>query len=328
LVACLLGAVPALAGSGNFRQFPVLLQSQGHGFGGNLAALEDRVVVWTASECGDLFLFDVGSGLLIRPVGEQLPCEPSKGQGLAAGGRWFAVPVRADQQVYLFDADGELAHVLSAPDLDPSDDGFGSSVAVNDAVVAVGGARGGVYVFNTFTGDLLFRIDGPGAGRRGFGAALALAQGWLVVGDPSAGTLSGFEIQSRRHWSTKARSGGFGRTVVADGDRAATAQTDGKGRQVVFILNARTGVVVQRYRSPRRRSAEFGDALALRGDLLVVGAPGAPNGGLAYLYRLDRKQPITAVGWGSRTGQTVAIAGERVIVGAPQSSDVAVFSPR
>jgi hypothetical protein len=315
------------ATAGGFRQFPVLLQSRGPSFGGSLVALEGRVVVGNDSECGDLFLFDVASGLLIRPIGEQLPCCPTKGQGLAAGGRWFAVPVRDEQRVYLFDEDGEFSRVLSAPDLDPLDDGFGSSVAVNDAVVVVGGARAGVYVFDTFTGDVRFRIDGPGAGREGFGAALGLAEGWIVIGDPSAGVVSGFEIKSGRRWTTKARPGGFGRIVAADGDRAVTAETERRGRQVVFVLNARTGELLQRYRSPRKRRAQFGDySLALRDGLLAVGAPAAQEEGLAYLYRLGRTRHIAAFGWGRRAGQTVAIAGERVIVGAPRSSEVAVFT--
>lgn len=70
--------------------------------------------------------------------------------------------------------------------------------------------------------------------------------------------------------------------------------------------------------------ALFGSALSISGQTLVVGAPGDAAGGIVYVYLNDGanwqlQQAITAdsAGPSARFGHSVAIEGERIIVGAP-----------
>jgi hypothetical protein len=331
LLLALVAAAPAEARG--FRRRPLELlppriTSTPDEFGGTVAALDDTILVGAViTSCGGGFLFDAGTGVLIRELRDCV----AFWHNLAAGGRWFAAPGLGG--VHLFDRDGQLVRVLAVPDLERQDDGFfGTSVALNDFVAVVGGGRLGVYVFNVITGEVRFRIERSGAGPAGFGAAVALAGGWIVVADPAAEVVSGFEISRFPmlpgvRWSAKVRPGeGYGITLAGDGHRVAAAGVDTKGRETVFVLDVRTGRVKQRYRSPRQ-NAQFGLALALRGRRLLVGAPRVDvDDGRAYLYRVGRKPRIATFRWGARCGHSVALSGDWVVVGAPRSDDVAIFT--
>ena len=76
---------------------------------------------------------------------------------------------------------------------------------------------------------------------------------------------------------------------------------------------------------------QFGVAVAIQGDVAVVGAPGATNGtGAAYVFQktttgwqFDQQLPVNPSG-ASFFGSSVAIDGDRIVVGAPgdESFDV------
>ena len=144
--------------------------------------------------------------------------------------------------------------------------GFGSSVALDQDVLAVGDAAqtspadgssrsqaGVVYVFSRATGDAgstwtqsayPSAASGP-AGNRGqalendrFGSTTVLSNGTLAVGTPGGGGYVFLEPS----WAAQA-----------------------------YVLGADTGVDASILSS----SSGFGDAIALDGDELVIGAPGA-----------------------------------------------------
>jgi outer membrane protein assembly factor BamB len=305
-------------------------EAGGNGFGSSVAGLENRIVAATDADCGGAFVYDAATGVLVRSLGG-LPCEGgSFGEVVAAGAGRIAVAARFTQRVYVFDADGRPERVLSAPDLAPDDYGFGTSLAIAERLVIVGGARTGVYVFDATTGDIRERISPPTAGPEGFGAAVAFSAGHVIVGDPQETTVYG-DVWRRVVPNRRERAFGFGRALAADASASRVAvggAEDAGGREVVFILDATTGAVQRRYRAPR--PGDFGAALALQGRLLLVGAPDTQEEtGAAYLYRLGRGRPVAVFRLGGIyrfTGQSVAFSGDRVVVGSPDRGRVGAFA--
>lgn len=195
---------------------------------------------------------------------------------------------------HLFDADGKFLRTLMAPV--PSVGGaFGVSVAMVGSNVAVGAESapdapdGVAYLFDGATGALLatFRV----AGARGFGGSLATVGGRVVVG--------------------------------ADG--TAVGGADGAGAAYVLLT---TGALVQTLLSPAPAAdAEFGAWVAPAGTNVVVGAPGAAEGGVAgagtawvvdplagvIVAALHTPQPTAAGAFGARAA---GIDGD-ALVGAP-----------
>ena len=178
--------------------------------------------------------------------------------------------------------------------------GYAASVAIAGDLVLVGQSRatasppaamGGVHVFRR-VGDAWTEVGTFAAGDTelgdGFGAALAADGATLAVGAPRA----------------------------ADGAGAVylfTRRPDGTWGEVARLV------------LPDGRPGDLlGAALALRGNLLLAGAPGRDSAaGAAYAFRRRDE------GWGAgsriapgfepgdRFGSALAIAGEQVVVGAP-----------
>jgi hypothetical protein len=80
-----------------------------------------------------------------------------------------------------------------------------------------------------------------------------------------------------------------------------------------------------------QRGDEFGRAVAIQGDIAVVGAPSAASGtGAAYVFQktatgwqFDQQLPVT-LSPASSFGASVAIDGDRIVVGAPGDQNVDV----
>jgi hypothetical protein len=177
---------------------------------------------------------------------------------------------------------------------------FGSAVAVmgDPALIVVGapGASGGpdlaeagaAHVFVTTDGGWLegqvLAVRNPGRGD-GFGAAVAVSGDAIVVGAP--GRASG--------------------ASTAAGAVYRFARQDGRWVET-RVLAPGTPVT----------GAGFGHALAIDGDVMIVGAPGD---GAAYVYHgLADAIPdarLALDGAASAFGASVAVDGDLVVVGAP-----------
>jgi len=191
-----------------------------------------------------------------------------------------------------------------------------------------------------------------------FGRSLAVVDGGLLVasGDPAVMFGAwGFERDGGGEWtesasvplSSEAPAAGGAltmgmimailqpppRTVAADGDVALVAAP--------FAGNGRVGVQVFERASdgawrsvgdlepPRlRASARFGSAMAVRGDLALVGAPGQ-SGGTVFvwsrqtdgIWALEATLTSERVGSGSGFGSSVVFIGDHEIaVGAPRAN--------
>lgn len=124
------------------------------------------------------------------------------------------------------------------------------------------------------------------------------------------------------------------RVVAMDGDIALVALPGGSGAERgthVF----RRGPDSDRWRDPETltpaevpASAQFGAALAIEGERILVGAPRSGSSGAAYVFERDRESGgwtrtalLTAedLGTGAALGSTVALDGGDAIVGAPGS---------
>jgi hypothetical protein len=127
----------------------------------------------------------------------------------------------------------------------------------------------------------------------------------------------------------------FGHAVAMDGDTVvvgANAHHElGRKAGAAYVFQFRRGAWRQEAKLTAPEAARFGHAVAVRGDRLVVGAPGGPvdgaSAGAVYVYRRHRRQGsdwrrearLTAgdAREGHLFGLAVGISGDTVAVGAP-----------
>ena len=133
----------------------------------------------------------------------------------------------------------------------------------------------------------------------------------------------------------------FGRAVALDGDRVAIGATadDDNGLNEsgsVYSFRIRTNPAYKLVAFDKTVDAEFGRALAVSGDTLVVGAPyhdhvvaADDNRGAAYVYRRDTdswllEQQLLASNAANddHFGWSVDISGDTLVVGAPHRDGV------
>ena len=122
----------------------------------------------------------------------------------------------------------------------------------------------------------------------------------------------------------------FGRSVALDGDRmlvgAPFDDTQGTNVGQAHLFDATTGALLQTFDDPTvTERDEFGDAVALEGDRMLIGAPGDDTQGnavgQAHLFDaatgalLQTFDDPTVTG-SDFFGASVALEGDRVLIGA------------
>jgi hypothetical protein len=207
-----------------------------------------------------------------------------------------------------------LPAILTSPN-STSGGEFGAAVAASGSTVAVGAPHeeyyagyvyyGAVHLQNMATGATgTLRGPGPGGGAADFGASVAMTSTLIVVGAP------GFE-------------GNEGSAYVYNYTTAV------EGNQSVIVTKPVASLL-----SPDASSygvgGHFGYSVAISGNLVVVGAPyenasGAYQAGHAYIYNTRTgvtvmlSSPVPQLA--GDFGWSVAISGNRVIVGAPDEEN-------
>lgn len=179
-----------------------------------------------------------------------------------------------------------------------------------------------------------------------FGSAAAIAGRDVLVGQPSnlyaPGLVYVYRAGAEGRWTEAARlaapdsamNDGFGRQLAVDGNTLLIAQSPGDsaaGAGAVHVYTrAQSGAWrrVGRFTAPDARFADrFARALALRGGVAAVGAPGADSGrGAVYLFRRAGDtwhqetvlRPRNAAP-GTGFGAALSLAGDRLLVGAEQA---------
>ncbi len=234
--------------------------------------------------------------------------EDTFGSSVAVDGNFVVVGAPSDDtaglnigQVHLFDANtGALIHTFDDPT--PSAAGgdlFGVSVAVDGNFVVVGanfddtsGASfGQAHLFDATTGNLIHTFDDPNPTTFDlFGSSVAVDGNFVLVGDPFDETVS--------------RSGGE-----------------------AYLFDATTGLLIRTFNDPTPAPDNFGAAVAVQGNFVLISAPGssevflfdATTGNLIHTF--DDPNPTTFDLFGS----AVAIDGNFVLIGDPSDSTAGPF---
>jgi choice-of-anchor B domain-containing protein len=251
--------------------------------------------------------------------------EPNVGGG-GRGGRGGAPPAAGLVHIYR-QTSGTWKHMGELTAATPvAGDGFGFTLAA-DATTLLVGQVSPPPAANPFAGR-----GGPG------GAPQTLI---APAPDTAIGSVQVFRRGADMKWTpsgalpaARTPSGQFGAAIVLAGDLAlvgAPGEVAGAGNVYAF-RRARDGSWSAAGTLPAQGLAagdHFGSALAIDGDRVVVGAPGRKVKGAVYVFRRD-----AAGNWTQETeqaapqnlpdnsqfGAAVAVKGDRVLAGAPNTN--------
>ena len=191
-----------------------------------------------------------------------------------------------------------------------------------------------------WSGSQVLEPDGD-AGSSGFGAALALDAGELIIGAPGAAASSGtgacyaFSRDSSGQWLQQQKLSvpsemspvSFGTAVARSGDTLAVGAPGGGGGVFLYEFGADGAWSFAQRLSPAGLGAEdsFGSTIALSENRLIVGVEAHGEHGAAFIY--ERSSSGT---WGAlatirppspdaalRFGASVDIEGDTAVVAAP-----------
>ena len=283
----------------------------------------------------------------------------TNGSYTAAGAPYASVGAQNDGVVYLFSNATWQQQTILLPNDPDSLSQFGNALAINGNTLFVGapmhdsfGANAGaVYVF-TFDGvswvqrQKLIGADTASGDR--FGSALALNDGWLAVSAPlhsSPGSPGGavylFEFDGVS-WVQRYKVGApdtiagdrFGSAIALDNGWLAVGvplhRFVGSASGAVYLFEFNGTAWVQRQKfvaSDTVGGDQFGSALALENQRLVIGAPlhssNGPASGAVYIFEratttwIERAKLIGSdTNAGDRLGGSISIDGTTILVGA------------
>jgi len=290
-------------------------------FGASVAILGDVLVVgeWNATNDGvagaGLIHFFDSEGNLIRSVGSPEPYVNARfGWALDSDGARLAVSETGEwtrdenttSKVWVLDRGGAFLGNVERPVLRMGS--FGWSVAIRGNILVVGEPYAGYMGSGSFTRGYVHVWDLDGWGRTAsfgspvrkgfgnFGNSVSVGEDVIVVGEVRADAnstemaglahLYGLDGVHRvtlypRH---PKRYGYFGLPVVVGGDYVAVGQAG-----YVYLYN-HAGVYVATVSEEALAAADYGNDIAIDGDMLAVGsmlsmAGGKQNAGAVYLYR-------------------------------------------
>ena len=240
---------------------------------------------------------------------------------------------------------------LSQAPLIPAEAGdkFGQSVNISENYLIIGAPShnqatdgGAAYIYSkNSAGNWQFQITIKSAAAtsgQNFGTAVAISDNYAVVGS-SGGATHKIDIFERigSSWDWKAEfapgTNNYGETVDVSGDFIAVGAW-GSGFAYVYYRNAGTWEVDGTL--PGSQLDQFGTSVSISGNNLVVSAPmysgTEPAGGAAYVYERsggawvspDTLEPQTPQ-LAEFFGQSVAIDGTSIVVGAPETSTAYFF---
>nr|WP_226894617.1 hypothetical protein [Luteolibacter marinus] len=269
-------------------------------------------------------------------------------------------------RAYLFNllaVDPDLPEsVIYNPD-PQSGDKFGAAVSMSGTRLVVGAYEdrtvakdaGSAYVFELSSatpGQSLFSIANPSpSSLEEFGSAVAIHGDLVVAGSPhddkgasNAGSVAVFNVSSSLPTQpvlvfdnpTPSTNDYFGNAVAISGNLVAVGadheDTGASNAGVVYIYDVSSGnptTPVRTLTNPTPQSSdEFGNAVAIEGQIVVIGCfqnkIGGVEAGSVYVYDLSGPTPgvpfLTldnpAPGEGDEFGHSVAISGSLVVVGA------------
>lgn len=257
----------------------------------------------------------------------------------------------ASGQAHLFDIDGGLIRTFDDPAA-TNRDWFGFSVAIDSNHVLIGAAHdfangddaGQVYLFDASNGSLLHTFDDPTpSALANFGWSIDIEGNHILIGSPGSGVGQVFLFNTEgdllHTFNDPTPTGGgssndkFGDSVALDGDHVLIGafHDDTNGTEVgqahLFDID---GNLLQTFDDPTPSTGaalgdRFGTSVDLDGGYVLIGASTddtiGVNVGQAHLFDLngnllhtfDDPTPTS----GDLFGTSLAIDGNRVIIGAP-----------
>jgi WD40 repeat protein len=254
---------------------------------------------------------------------------------------------------YLFDARTgvQLRKFLGADT--SSNDEFGFSVGIDESKAIIsapgdadrGSSSGSAYVFDTATGNQLFKLTPTdGAAGDSFGYSVAISGDTLIVGAvadddgaDAAGSAYLFNATNGRELTKLIASDpgvldNFGYSVAISNNKALVGAPfkDGSSRRfdsgAAYVFDVDTGEeLVKLNASDSSFNDNFGLSVALDGNIAIIGSPfsvtSGGQSGSAYIFdvnsgaQLHKLTPSDAAS-GDVFGKSVAIWGNFAIVGA------------
>lgn len=227
-------------------------------------------------------------------------------------------------------------------------DYFGISVAISGTTIVVGAnghadGSGRAYIFSKDSGGWQQSAELTGTGfspGAGFGSSVAISSGTVVVGAPLNDVFSGGAAvfqKSRDRWRQVARltshdiSAGdfFGFSVALSAGNVAVGAPGwlrGKGRAFIFSYDRRRWPQIAALgEADGALGDNFGYAVGISATTVVVGAPWHGSGaGAGYVFafgapgwRYVGELKVRGIVGGDQFGDSVAIAGTTIVIGAP-----------
>ena len=289
-------------------------------FGGSVAISGTTAVIGTrvdpSASSGSAYVFDTTTGQeLFKLTASDAALGDRFGFSVAVSGSTAVIGASLDDDggsgsgsAYVFDTvTGQELFKLTASD-DDAFDNFGRSVASSGTTAIIGAtgddeggeASGAAYLFDTTTGQQLFKLTAADAEPFDkFGVSVAISGTTAVVG-------ANFKY-------------------VAGGFAGAAYVFDTTTGQQLFKLTA----------SDAADGDDFGRSVAVSGNIAVVGAYGNDDGGdlsgSAYFFDITTGQQLykltaSDAAFNDRFGLAVAISGANAIVGAPLEDDEVIMN--
>ncbi|GAB5496765.1 MAG: hypothetical protein Phyf2KO_18450 [Phycisphaerales bacterium] len=282
---------------------------------------------------GSAYLYDVATGNELRKLFAPSGADGDRfGQCIAIAEGIVAVGAPGDDAhgsnsgaVYIFDAStGVLLHTLRASDANQADQ-FGSSIAIQDGIVAVGATydddngidAGSVYIFDAVSGQELreiYAIDGAASDR--FGDVIDIDSGVLAVGVPShehGGLRSGagylIDLATGAHLDKLLPAGrafgeAIGGSISIDNGivclGAWSNNDNGNDSGTAYLFDVSTGAeIVQLLPSDPADQDRFGISAAMGGGVVAVGAinntVGTLDSGSVYVFAVPQSDCLADV---------------------------------
>jgi hypothetical protein len=275
-----------------------------------------------SSTSGSAYIFNAANGQqLFKLTVPDAAAVDNFGWSVAISGSIAIVGVPNDDDAgsasgsaYLFDSTtGRRLFKLTAFDA-AAGDNFGWSVAISGTTAIVGARRddddgfesGSAYLFNTTTGQQLFKLTASDAGELDqFGSSVAISGTTAIVGAPNhaeAGLPSGsayvFDTTTGRQLlkltaSDAALNDNFGDPVALSGSTAiigARGNSDaGLSSGSAYMFDATTGQQLFKLTASDAAAGDFlGSSVAISAATLVAGAYlDGPESGSVYVYHLS-----------------------------------------
>lgn len=276
-----------------------------------------------AGNSGSVYIFDLSSSTpeaAILSIDNPSPSSNDEfGRAVSLAGTRLLVGANSDNtgasnagSAYVFEVSSGTPEIPMITINNPSpssNEEFGSSVAISGSIVAVGSSR-----------------DDKGASNSGGVAVFDLNSGSpqqpLLLIDNPAPTINDY------FGSSVAVSGAIVAIAAIQDDQGAT----NAGTVYIYNINSSVpGVPLFTIPNPSPQSQdEFGNSLAISGDILVVGASknnaGADDAGSVYVFDLASPTPGVPThvidnpdpAIGDWFGYSVGLSGDRLLVGAPR----------